>query len=74
MSADAIMESIEGERIERIRAGLKRAEQLLDDRQFYALTLALTGLVDTAVSALGSAQFKAGQDTMERIYGNGDAA
>jgi len=74
MSADAIMSSLEGGRIERIRCDLKRAEQLLDDRQFYALTLVLTGLVDTAVAALSSAKFKDGQDAMERICGNGDAA
>jgi hypothetical protein len=74
MNADATLGSIEGERIERILAGLERAKLLLDERQYYALTILLTGLVDTAVSSLSSQQFRAGQDTMDRIYGKGDAA
>lgn len=62
------IDSIQGARDERIRAGLQRAEQLVEDREYHLLVLVLTGLVETAASALGSQQFAAGQDSAISIY------
>ena len=60
--------SIQGARDERIRAGLQRAELLVEEQQYHLLVLVLTGLVETAASAYGSQQFAAGQDSARSIY------
>ena len=62
------IDSIQGARDERIRDGLHRAEQFLDEQQYHLLVLVLTGIVDAAASAYGSQQFAAGQDSARSIY------
>lgn len=62
------IDSIQVASDERIRAGLERAQQLLDEHQYHRLVLVLTGLVDAAASAYGSQQFAAGQDSAISIY------
>ena len=61
-------DSILGGRDERIRAGLQRAEQLIDERQYHLLVLVLSGLVEAAASAYGSQQFAEGQNSAISIY------
>ena len=62
------IDSIQGARDERIRDGLERAGQQLDQQQYHLLVLTLTGLLDCAASAYGSQQFVAGQDSARRIH------